>query len=80
MNCVAKFVWSGQYLSQKKTFGKSSFDNCQENDNLNLKWTKEIANTSPDSLQLTSDLGAILIQDSGFYEVAFSFFVSEDLI
>jgi hypothetical protein len=61
MNCVAKFVWSGLYLSRKKSFGKSSFDNCQEADSKNLKWTREIVNTSPDILQLVGDLGAISI-------------------
>jgi len=46
-----------------------------------VKWSKEVINTCPDTLELgysDDDSGAVLLKKGGVYEIVFAFFVPEN--
>ena len=47
-----------------------------------IKWSRELINTSPEFFHLSKDEdegGALIITNSGVYEISFTFFVPPDI-
>jgi hypothetical protein len=68
-------------------FDRGSFGLNELNSNLLtlqdfVKWSRELVNTNPESFELSreaDDCGAIVVQGTGVYEIAFTFFVPPDI-
>ena len=86
LNCLGKWIWNGNFVeptgfnpfNETMKFRLSAFDRASRSGNEVIKWAKEVVNTSPGMLQLSvtdDDSGAIIIKQSGIYEVQFVFFI-----
>ena len=74
----------GNNTQKSNVFGKYSQNLVDPTYSVNdcIKWSRELINTSPEFFHLSNeedDCGALVITNSGVYEISFTFFVPPDI-